>query len=1146
MADKTSLDLLWILLSTVLVLLMQAGFLCLESGLTRSKNAINVALKNAADLVLSLLLWWALAFGLMFGVSEAGWIGTSNFLFDAGAAGGWGTAFFLFQAMFCATAATIVSGAVAERTRFGAYLAMTLLMVALIYPVFGHWTWGGALDGAAGWLGAAGFVDFAGSTVVHSVGGWVALAAVLIIGPRTGRFDNGQVHPMPASNLPLAMLGILLFVVGWVGFNGGSTLAFSAAVPAIIANTVLAGVAGGLVGYVYARLRPSPYLERAVTPMNGVLAGLVAITAGCHAVSSAESLAIGAVGAWLMVLATGLLGRLHIDDAIGAVPVHLAAGIWGTLAVALFGDPALLGTGLGALAQLQVQATGVLVAGAWAFGIAYTLLWMLDRMHPLRVSAEDEHVGLNVSEHGARTDLIDLMQALRSQQDSQDLSQRVPVQPFTEVGEIAAQHNRLMQALELAVSRTQAIVRDINDGIVTCTHMGQVTSMNPGAQIIFGLEEQRGLGGVLTDLLEIEQVAPLGEGQLPLDVSLLALLTTPGALRLVGRRRPDNRRVHLEVTISQSSHSDDDFTCLVHDVTERVRMEEELFAEQERAMVTLDSIGDGVITTDPQGRVAYMNRTAEQLTEWTLDEARGQRLERVFPVADSPEKMPDDALAARVLRERRPVVEWRSRFLYSRGGSVHAVRSTTAPILDRSGGVLGVVVVFQDVSQARVLERQLSYQATHDALTGLVNRTEFERRLLHLIEEGPGEGAEHILCYIDLDQFKLVNDVCGHAAGDELLRQLARLMAKRLRGTDTLARLGGDEFGILLPGCGRSKGAELAETLREEVRAFRFPWEGREFSVGASIGLVPLDNGIGSLAQALRQADAACYAAKDAGRNRVHLYQPDDEELAARSQQMAWVQRIRQALDEDRFRLHYQPIRPTTSPDQEGGAFEVLLRMLDRDGSEIPPGAFMPAAERYQLMADIDAWVVDHTLAWLGEHGETVFPAVTRCAVNLSGESIGNPRLLERIEALFERHGVAPSLICFEITETAAISNLQQAIAFISRLKRLGCRFALDDFGSGLSSFGYLRNLQVDYLKIDGAFIRDIHRNPIDYAMVQSINAIGHVMGLETIAEFVESQAIVDALAELGVDHVQGYHVGRPEPLSGYGAAAAAQSTAAG
>jgi Amt family ammonium transporter len=403
-----------------------------------------------------------------------------------------------------------------------------------------------------------------------------------------------------------------------------------------------------------------------------------------------------------------------------------------------------------------------------------------------------------------------------------------------------------------------------------------------------------------------------------------------------------------------------------------------------------------------------------------------------------------------------------------------------------------------------------------------------------------------VLCYIDLDQFKLVNDVCGHAAGDELLRQVSKLLAKRLRNTDTLARLGGDEFGILLPACGIAKGLEIAEALREDVRAFRFPWEGREFAVGASVGVVPIDVDTESLSKALRQADAACYAAKDGGRNRVHLYQPDDEDLAARSQQMAWVHRIQEAIDQGRFRLYYQAICPTRGDSGDSGAFEVLLRMLNSDGSEVMPGAFMPAAERYNLMADIDAWVVDRTLAWLGDNRDRLTPAVTRCAINLSGESIGNERLLGRIEELFQRHRVPPQLICFEITETAAIANLQQAMSFIGRLKALGCRFALDDFGSGLSSFGYLKNLQVDFLKIDGAFIKDIHRNSVDYAMVQSINAIGHVMGLQTIAEFVESAEIVAALAELGVDYVQGYHVGRPRPLAEYGTSLPRPASAVG
>ncbi len=457
--DIPAVDVLWILLSASLVFLMQAGFLCLETGVTRQKNNINVAVKNLTDLGISIILFWAFGFAIMFGQSWAGFLGHTSFLTDFSQTTVWAVAFFLFQMMFCGTTVTILSGAVAERMRFDGYIVLAMLVSGIIYPVFGHWVWNGLdVGGAFGWLGQLGFVDFAGSTVVHSVGGWVALATLLILGPRTGRFaEDGTPQKIQGANLSIAVLGVILLWFGWFGFNGGSTLAMNDQVPYILANTMLAGGAG-LVGALligwYRRGRADVDLA-----LNGSIAGLVAITANAHAVSSPSAVLIGLIGGMIMLLVEELLLRWQIDDAVGAIPVHLGAGVWGTLAVALFGQAEMVGTGLGFWAQLGVQCLGIIVCGGWAFGTTYLLLQIINRWLPLRVSVEAEKVGLNVSEHGATTPLIDLFQVMDAQSRTGDLSLRVPVEPFTEVGQIAERYNNIITSLEQMTSRTQNLER---------------------------------------------------------------------------------------------------------------------------------------------------------------------------------------------------------------------------------------------------------------------------------------------------------------------------------------------------------------------------------------------------------------------------------------------------------------------------------------------------------------------------------------------------------------------------------------------------------------------------------------------------------------------------------------------------------------
>lgn len=444
--ETNLLDILWIIVAACLVFIMQAGFAMVESGLTRSKNSINVSIKNLTDLGVSTIFFWLIGFGIMFGTTKLGFFGTSHYLFKS--TNTWIAVFFLFQAMFCSTSATIVSGAIAERVKYGAYIVATIFLSAIIYPVFGHWAWGGILEGSpTGWLGNLGFIDFAGSTVVHSLGGWVALAFLLIIGARKGRYGkNGEAQKISGSNIPMVVLGVLILWFGWFGFNGGSTLSMNESVAGIILKTTLSASAGMIatlgIGWPILK-KPDVGLV-----MNGALAGLVAITAPVHAVNELQSIIIGSIGGLVMFFSSLLLDKLKIDDAVGAIPVHLFAGIWGTLAVGIFGDLELLGTDLSRSSQIMVQGLGIFTCGAWAFGISIIFLGIFNKFYHLRIDVQDEIDGLNKSEHGASTEIFDLYTVLHHQASTGDITLRAPVEPFTEVGQIANMYNEVLDKLE--------------------------------------------------------------------------------------------------------------------------------------------------------------------------------------------------------------------------------------------------------------------------------------------------------------------------------------------------------------------------------------------------------------------------------------------------------------------------------------------------------------------------------------------------------------------------------------------------------------------------------------------------------------------------------------------------------------------------
>ncbi len=558
----------------------------------------------------------------------------------------------------------------------------------------------------------------------------------------------------------------------------------------------------------------------------------------------------------------------------------------------------------------------------------------------------------------------------------------------------------------------------------------------------------------------------------------------------------------------------------------RRRSEAALRSSRQRFMDFADTAADWFWETDTELRYTFISERHAEITGVARERLLGRA--GLACSVDVPDEEAWLDFSAKIA-ERLPFRALHYVYQRSDGAMLHWSISGK-PIYSDSGAFLGYRGTGTDITESQSLSARLSYQASHDALTGLINRRELELRLERVLQTARQEGTQHAMCYLDLDQFKVVNDTCGHVAGDELLRQISSLLRSRTRRRDTVARLGGDEFGILMEHCSLQQAQRVANSLRESIADFRFFWEEKSFTLGVSIGVVPIDAGSGDIARVLSAADAVCYAAKEGGRNRVRVYQEDDDQLASRIGEMQWVTRIQCALDEGRLRLSRQLICPLGQSGDDAPHFELLLRMRDEQGRLVPPRAFLPAAERYNLMPRIDRWVCAAAFRWLAAQGEQLPPRYL-CSINLSGHSLTDEHFAHYLIDEMSRNGVQGGNICFEITETAAIANLTHARDFIAALAARGCLFSLDDFGSGLSSFEYLKNLPVDFLKIDGIFIRDVARDPIDYAMVKSINEIGHVMGKRTIAEFVESDEVLRRLCDIGIDYGQGFALGRPELL---------------
>ncbi|MBN2444608.1 MAG: EAL domain-containing protein [Spirochaetales bacterium] len=565
---------------------------------------------------------------------------------------------------------------------------------------------------------------------------------------------------------------------------------------------------------------------------------------------------------------------------------------------------------------------------------------------------------------------------------------------------------------------------------------------------------------------------------------------------------------------------------------ERKKTEEALRTAQEQALITLKSIGDGVITTDTRGIITYLNPVAEELTGWQNIDAIGKPLGEVFKVvyrfSDLLVEHPIDiALNNKSGFKISGSIILKNKYLHE-----YEIEESISPIRNFNDSVTGVVIIIRNVSETQRMTRELFYQRTHDQLTGLINRIRFEELIKETFEGLLTEKNEHCLCFLDIDSFRIINDACGHAAGDELIKKVASLLRSCVRQSDVLSRLGGDQFGLLLISCPFSRAKELAESILSVINRYTFVWKGTNYQIRMSIGLVYIDTYSENISHALTAVNFACCLAKKKGGNQLHIYNADDEDSVKYQSEMQYIPYITKAIKEGRFCLYKQVIRPIGYGIPDNDHYEILIRMKDDDGNLISPVSFLQIAERYNLMPEIDRWVVEKLFSsYKVDYYETPDKAYAKYSINISGVTLNDEKFLHFIIDKLNQYRIPPYMICFEITETAAISNFTQVILFIKELKKIGCFFSLDDFGSGWASFNYLKVLPVDFLKIDGSFVKEITRNPLDYVLVQTMNHIGHVIGLKTIAEYVENDDIIDRLKKIGVDYAQGYGISKPEPF---------------
>ena len=722
---------------------------------------------------------------------------------------------------------------------------------------------------------------------------------------------------------------------------------------------------------------------------------------------------------------------------------------------------------------------------------------------------------------GASGKLLGSVAIYRPEPGLPDAREQVLQSHATRLAALAIERNHAEEALRNSEAKFRGLFEGVIEGVYQSTRDGRLVSVNSAFVKMLGYSSAEEMYALPSSVMLYWSATDRAEFVRKVDAD-----GEVRSMEVVLRRRDGTQVVALENSrgVRDGSGRIVGYEGTVSDITERKRAEQAIYAEKDRAQVTLQSIGDAVISTNAAARIDYLNPVAERLTGWSLEEARGRPIGEVLQFIDEATRKPVAYTLDRVLQAGETSVPSDRNVLVNRRGEELAIQDTASPIRNREGAAIGAVIVFGDVTKERRLKRALSYQASHDALTGLINRREFDARLESAVSSAQRGDGEYVLLYVDLDQFKVVNDTCGHSAGDRLLRDITSLLQTRVRASDTIARLGGDEFGLLLERCSLEQAERVADSIRQSIHGYRFLWGANSLSVGASIGVVRIARDTTSAAAVLSAADIACYAAKDGGRNRVQVYERDHG--TSRHREMQWVGRIARAVEDGRLELYAQRIVGVSRAAGDQPFFELMVRLRDEDGSLVPPSEFIPAAERYNVMVMVDRWVVSRAVELLQDcvRANRRMPLV---AVNLSGTSINDEDFLEFVLARLVDERVARAL-CFEITETAAVASLSKATYVMRELKARGCRFALDDFGSGVSSFVYLKTLPVDFLKIDGHFAAHVATDIIDRSMVEAIAKIGAAMQVATIAEKVESAEVLAVLKQIGVDYIQGFHLAEP------------------